>query len=142
MNDLMKPFDIFDDLGRPLSSLFSGGLPSRLLEQSDSWMPPVDIRQMDNEYQIDVEVPGFTPDQIEVEAHDNVLTIQGERKEEKESSEGTSIRKERRYGRFLRRFTLPQGADAEHIEAKVKDGVLVIHIPHQTERPAKKIEVS
>ena len=141
MSDLMKPYDIFGDLGRPFSSLFTHGLPSRMVE-ADTWLPPVDIRQTDDDFVVDVEVPGFKPDEIEVEAHDNVLTIQGERNEETESGEGENIRKERHYGRFVRRFNLPRGASSENIVAAVNDGVLTITIPHQAEPVAKKIEVN
>lgn len=133
MSELMRPYDIFNT---PFSGLFGRG------DQSYAWLPPVDIRQTDDEFVVDLEVPGFQPDEIEIEAQENVLTIQGLRDEESQSGEGTNIRKERHYGRFVRRFNLPRGASTENIDASVKDGVLTLRIPHAVATTTKKIEVS
>ena len=84
MSSLIRPTDIFDDFYRPFGSLFSQGFPSRLLSDSESWLPATDVRQEDSGYVIEMEVPGFTSDNIDVEADDNVLTITGTRESESE----------------------------------------------------------
>ncbi len=143
MSSLIKPTDVFDDFYRPFGSLLAQGFPSRLLADSDVWMPAADVRRDGDGYVIDMEVPGFKPDQINVEAHDNVLTIEGERSDESEEKQEDTgyIRRERRYGKFTRRFTLPAGVDAEAIGAQVTDGVLHVSIPSATANGPQKITV-
>ena len=143
MSSLIRPTDIFDDFYRPFGSLFSQGFPSRLLSDSESWLPATDVRQEDNGYVIEMEVPGFTPENIEVEAHDNVLTIQGTRSSETEEKkeENGYLRRERRYGKFTRRFTLPAGTSEDAVAAQVKDGVLTVTIPGAEASSPKKISV-
>ena len=143
MSSLIKPTDIFDDFYRPFGSLLTQGFPSRVFTDQDAWLPAADVRRDGDGYVIEMEVPGFKPEEIDVEAHDNVLTIQGERSaetEEKKEDNGY-IRRERRYGRFTRRFTLPAGADAEAIAAQVKDGVLHVNVPSATASSPQKITV-
>ena len=141
MSAIDKPAGILDDFYRPFGSLFSHGFPSRLLSESEAWLPAVDIKREDGAYLIEMEVPGFAPDDIEVEAHDNVLTIQGERKSESEETEGDYIRRERRYGKFVRRFNIPNGASSDDIGAQVKEGVLHVRIPDGEAASPKKISV-
>ena len=141
MSAIDKPVSLLDDFYRPFGSLFNSGFPSRLLAESDTWVPAVDIKREDGAYLIEMEVPGFKPEQIEVEAHDNVLTIEGTRESETDKSEGDFIRRERRYGKFVRRFNLPAGASSDDINAQVKEGVLHIRIPDGQAATPKKITV-
>ncbi len=143
MSSLIKPTDIFDDFYRPFGSLFTEGFPSRAFADHDAWLPAADVRRDGDGYVIEMEVPGFKPEEIDVEAHDNVLTIQGERSAETEEKKDDNgyIRRERRYGKFTRRFTLPAGADAEAIAAQVKDGVLHVNVPSATASSPQKITV-
>ena len=143
MSSLIKPTDVFDDFYRPFGSLLTQGFPSRVFADHDAWLPAADVRRDGDGYVIEMEVPGFKPEEIDVEAHDNVLTIQGERSaetEEKKEDNGY-IRRERRYGKFTRRFTLPAGADADAIAAQVKDGVLHVAVPSATASSPQKITV-
>jgi len=141
MSAIDRPAGILDEFYRPFGSIFGQGFPSRLMSESEAWMPPVDIKREDGAYTIEMEVPGFAPDEIDVEAHDNVLTIQGERQSETDKSEGDYIRRERRYGKFVRRFNLPNGASSDDINAQVKDGVLHVRIPDGEAATPKKIAV-
>mgnify|MGYP003572111061 FL=1 len=141
MSNLMKPFDVFDDFYRPFGSMFSQGFPTRLALDDELWMPAADVKRSGDAYLIEMEVPGFTPEDIEVEAHDNVLTIQGERKSESDTEEEGYIRRERRYGKFTRRFNLPAGSSTDGINAQVKDGVLHVTVPDSETSTAKKISV-
>lgn len=143
MSSLIRPTDIFDDFYRPFGSLFSQGFPSRLLSDSESWLPATDVRQEDSGYVIEMEVPGFTSDNIDVEADDNVLTITGTRESESEEKKEDNgyLRRERRYGKFTRRFTLPAATNEEEVAAQVKDGVLTVKIPGAEISAPKKIAV-
>ena len=141
MSAIDRPSGILDDFYRPFGSFFNPGLPGRFLGDSEAWMPAVDIKREDGTYLIDMEVPGFKPEEIDVEAHDSVLTIQGERESESDKSEGDFIRRERRYGKFVRRFNLPAGADSDQINAQVTDGVLHIRVPDGQASSPKKISI-
>jgi len=141
MSAIDKPSGYLDDFYRPFGSFFSQGFPSRLLSDSEAWLPAVDIKREDGAFLIEMEVPCFKPDEIDVEAHDGVLTIKGERESEADKSEGDFIRRERRYGKFVRRFNLPAGASSDDINAQVKDGVLHISVPNKEATGPKKISV-
>ncbi len=133
----MKPYSVFEDFYRPFEGLL-GNFPS----SNDRWLPPVEIKRSDEGFTVEVEVPGFKAEDVSVEAHDNVLTIQGERKAEESSDENGLVRTERRYGKFVRRFSLPEGAMADDIKAEVKDGLLSLLIPHAAPAEPKKINVT
>jgi len=141
MSAIDRPAGILDEFYRPFGSFFNQGFPNRLVADTEAWMPAVDIKREDGAYLIEMEVPGFAPDEINVEAHDNVLSVQGERESETDKSEGDYIRRERRYGKFVRRFNLPNGATSDDINAQVKDGVLHVRIPDGEAATPKKIAV-
>ena len=141
MSAIDKPSGLLDDFYRPFGSLLSQGFPSRLLGDTEAWLPAVDIKREDGAFLIEMEVPGFKPEEIDVEAHDGMLTIQGHRESETDKSEGDFIRRERRSGKFVRRFNLPAGANSDDINAQVKDGVLHISVPNGEGSNPKKIAV-
>jgi HSP20 family protein len=105
--------------------------------------PAVDIVEKDNAYEVTADVPGFDEKNIEVKLQNGSLCIKGERKSEKEEKKKDYHLTERELGSFERRFTLPEGVDAEKIEASLKKGVLTVTLPKKAEaqKPAKKIEV-
>jgi HSP20 family protein len=142
VNLIDKPSSVFDEFYRPFGSLFGAGLPNRMISENELWMPAVDIKREGNAYVIEMEAPGFKPEDIDVEAHENVLTIQGSRSTESEKKEEDYIRRERRTGQFLRRFNLPSGCITDDIEAQVKDGVLHVRIPDKQTTEPKKITIS
>jgi HSP20 family protein len=106
------------------------------------WLPAVDIHETDSEYRVTAEVPGIRREDVKVRLEDNVLTIEGERKEEKEAKGERSHRIERSYGAFCRRFTLPEDADASKVSADCKDGVVRVHIPKRPEQKPKAREIA
>jgi len=144
-----EPFRLLDRVNRELNRL---GLYDPLLNESFSdednssiatsqWRPAVDIKEEQNRFLIQADVPGVDPKNIEITMENGVLTIRGERSDEtKESSEGYT-RVERVRGSFYRRFSLPDTADADRIEAKGKDGVLEVIIPKKEVAKPKRITV-
>ena len=105
------------------------------------WRPAVDIKEEEDRFVIYADLPGVDPDDIEITMEQGVLTLKGERsKETKEEHEGYK-RVERVNGSFYRRFSLPDIADAERIEAKGKNGVLEITLPKQEKAKPKRITV-
>lgn len=105
------------------------------------WTPAVDIKEEAERFVIHADVPGVDPKDIEISMEDGVLSLSGERKSAVASEQDGYTRTERRTGRFLRRFTLPEGTDAEGISAQGNHGVLEIVIPKVAKVAPKKIQV-
>ena len=105
------------------------------------WVPAVDIVEEKDQFVLRADVPGVKPEDIDVNMENGVLSVSGQRAEEKsEESEGVR-RLERISGRFYRRFTLPDSANAEAISAKSTNGILEVTIPKQAEVKARRITV-
>ncbi len=142
-----EPFRIFDELQRELEQTFESLRRSLLPRERESetvgFVPAVDIKEEEDRYLIQVDLPGVDPQDVEVTLENNVLTIRGERKTEAEEKREGYYRVERVYGSFFRSFTLPAEVDEEKIEASYKDGVLTISVPKRPEavKKAKKIEI-
>ncbi len=108
---------------------------------SVSWIPHVDVREEAERFVVAADLPGVEGKDIEVTADKGVLTIRGERRSEKKTSADGFERVERATGTFLRRFTLPESADAEAIKARHVNGVLEIAIPKRPQEQARRISV-
>ena len=105
------------------------------------WSPPVDISETEVDYRINVEIPAVSADDVNVTVKDGVLTVSGERHDEKEDSL-KNHRLERRYGRFTRTFKLPENADEESISASSKDGVLYVVIAKREKETPRTIKIA
>lgn len=106
-----------------------------------NWKPVVDIYDHDDKIVLKAELPGIDKKDIQVDFKDRVLTLSGERSHEDELNEENVYRKERSYGKFSRSFVLPEGLDADKIEADYKDGVLKIEIPKPEGKKPRTITV-
>jgi HSP20 family protein len=113
--------------------------PFRMLRHEP--MPATDVYEKDGQLHIRAELPGMTEKDIQVTISGDVVTISGEKKEEREVKEDEYYRSERRYGRFVRKVTIPTGADFEHGTAQFRNGVLEIDIPIKPVEASKRIEV-
>ena len=147
MQPLMRwePFSDTDEFFRSFLQpawnrpLWAGG---EAAGRCQDWLPAVDIRESDKEYTVFAEIPGMRREDVKVRIEENVLNLEGERKQEQESKGERTHRVERMYGHFSRRFTLPDDADASKITADCKDGIVTVHIPkHAVEKP-KTREIS
>jgi HSP20 family protein len=111
-----------------------------------SWAkaPAVDVVEHDKAYEITAELPGMDESNIDVKFADGVLTIKGEKKEEKEERKKDQYLSERRYGSFQRAFRIPDGVDADKIAASFKNGVLTVTLPKtaQAVQSEKKIPIA
>jgi HSP20 family protein len=105
------------------------------------WTPSVDISETEGEYQIKAEIPDVKKEDVKVTLEDGVLTIQGERKHEKEEKGKKYHRIERSYGSFVRTFSLPDVIDEDKVKAEFKDGVLNLHLPKSEKAKPKAIDV-
>jgi HSP20 family protein len=105
------------------------------------WNPSIDVSESDNEIVVKAEIPGVSPEDVDISVDANNLIISGEKKQESEESGRNYYRAERCYGSFRRSFALPVGADVENIKASSKDGVLSIVIPKGEDKKSRKIEI-
>jgi len=108
---------------------------------SVSWIPHVDVREEAERFVVAADVPGVEGKDIEVTADKGVLTIRGERRPQSKTSADGFERFERATGTFLRRFTLPESADAEAIKARHVNGVLEVTIPKRPQEQPRRISV-
>ena len=100
------------------------------------WHPRVDISENDGQYLVKADIPGVAKDDIKITVDNDVLTIQGERKQEQEEENKHFHRVERFYGSFIRSFTLPDDADAAALKAAAQEGQLTVTIPKKVSAPS------
>ena len=138
------PFRELNTLQSRLNRLFeeqvAGGREESLT--SGAFVPPVDIYEDEHGIQLKLEVPGIEEKDLDVKVENNVLTVSGERKFEKEEKEENFRRVERRYGSFVRSFTLPSAVNTEDINADYSHGVLKIKLGKRAEAKPKQIRVN
>lgn len=155
----LRPWRPFDSLRREIDQLFNefgGGAwrwplrrsffdiePFRRTEAAFAAVPAVDVTETDKAYEITAELPGMTDKNVEVKMADGVLTIKGEKQEEKEEKKKDHYLRERNFGSFQRAFQVPDGVDPDKIEASFKNGVLTVTLPKSAEalKTAKRIDV-
>lgn len=105
------------------------------------WAPAVDVEETQEEFIVKAELPGLEKEEVKVSCKDGVLTIQGERKQEKEVKDKKYHRIERTYGTFMRSFTLPENVDEKKIMAEQKDGILYVRMPKTAEKKPTAFDV-
>jgi len=129
------------EIDRLFDDAFGGGTFAR---RGTSWAPPVDIGEDEKELTISVELPGVSPDRVEITAEHGVLTIRGEKSEVKKEGDETARYHtvERTYGSFTRSFQLPAGLDEGKITAGYEHGVLTVHVPKAALPTPRRIEIS
>lgn len=141
-----NPWKELEEMEKRLSTVFgparsaAGGDKQEAIAVTE-WSPLVDITEDDKEYVVKAEIPEMKKEDIKINVHDDVLTISGERKYEKEEKGKKYHRVERAYGSFMRSFTLPEEADGTKVSAEYKDGVLKVHLPKSEKAKPKAIEV-
>jgi len=93
------------------------------------WRPAIEVKQKNGDLLVTAELPGVRKEDVRVNVTDNILTLEGERKQEKEEKREGYYHSERSYGKFFRSIPLPEGAKTEQTAAQFKDGVLEITVP-------------
>ena len=141
--DLFKSFPgnfSFDSqLNRVFTELFGrSGQESNLT----TWAPAVDIIENEQELVVKADLPDIDPKELDIRVENNILTIRGERKFEKNVKQGNHLRVERAYGSFARSFSLANTVNAEAIKADYQNGVLTLTVPKREEAKPKQIKVN
>ena len=129
------------EINRLFDHFFEGGTQDDRTLGLSMWTPAVDIAEHDSEYLVNIELPGVNKDDVKITLESNILTIRGEKKQEKDEKNDNYRRVERSYGSFQRSFTLPVMVKSDKIDASYKDGILSIVLPKAEEAKPKQIEV-
>ncbi len=146
MNAIMRwdPFRELEEMSDRLNRMFARPAiwtnAKEALTVAD-WTPTVDISETEGEYLIKAELPEVKKEDVKINLEDGVLTIQGERRHEKEVKGTKYHRIERAYGSFVRSFSLPDQVDESKVKAEFKEGVLNLHLPKSEKAKSRAIEV-
>ena len=140
MLTLYRPFSSLfrDDFGDDFGNFFNRALSRG---NQDLFSPAVDVVEKDDAYLIQAEVPGVSPEEIEVTVENDVLTLKGKRERQNVEEHGGYRRVERSYGNFSRSFVVPSGTNPDAIDAKVEQGILTVSIPKVAAAQARKVEI-
>ena len=143
-----EPWHVVNRLHQTLDQVFNNQFSNDALSSPEassspsvSWVPRVDIHEEKDRFVVLADVPGVDPKDIDITAENGVLTVRGERRSEKRETENGYERVERVSGAFLRRFTLPEGANTESIKAKQTNGVLEVTIPKTPAIQPRRISI-
>jgi HSP20 family protein len=133
-----NPFSLMRRMTEEIDRAFGGlGFDRSLGGGGNTWAPPIEVAERDGNYVVRAELPGIQPDDVKVEVTDDALIVQGERKSEHDENKGGVHRTEHHYGQFYRSVQLPEGVNAEQVQANFDNGVLEVKIPvpqHQSHR--------
>jgi len=135
------------DVAKQFNTLFNTRYPTTASScdtgacERNDFSPAVDVTEDDTRYRIELDLPGVERDDVKVTVENDVLTISGERKTEREEEDGKVHRIERHFGSFLRTFRVPEDADGESVGASFKNGVLSVSLPKAEKAKPREIEV-
>ena len=133
------PWKELAGIERQFDELFArSGRPG---QQRLGWAPAVDVHHEGDTMVIEAEIPGVSPDDVEVTFDDDVLTISGHREEARSVNEGQWVRRERMTGQFRRSISLPPGVDPNQISAKASNGVIELHIPRPRKTAPHRVQL-
>lgn len=141
--DLLNVEREFNRMFRTLSNRFGFGNGDELEREYENavWMPLTDVYENKDNYMLTMDLPGINKEDVKISYNDGQLSISGERKQEKETKDGSYQRVERNYGKYFRSFTLPKKIKEDKIEAEFKNGQLTITVPKAEETKPKEIDI-
>jgi HSP20 family protein len=139
----LAPFREFERVRRQMDRLWDSFLEGGLIRRGEEteWLPSLDVAETKNELVVKAEVPGMDPKDIDISLSDGMLTIRGEKRQEKEEKEADYHLVERSYGSFTRSVQLPKEVQSDKIGASYKNGILKISLPKSEEAKKKEIKI-
>ena len=140
--DRREPFRSAVTLHEQLNRVFGEGFHRQQESNLTTWAPAVDILETEHELIVNADLPDVDPKELDIRVENNILTIRGERKFEKQANEKNYLRIERAYGSFARSFSLANTVNSEAIKADYLNGVLTLVIPKREEAKPKQIKVN
>ena len=139
------PFRELASLQERMNRIFDDTLSGNARRDDEAlapaWTPPVDVLERKDRIVLTAELPGFTEEQIRLRFEDGVLSLEGERKFEKEAGDENYHRVERSYGKFVRSFSIPGTVSSEGIRASFENGILTVSLPKREETKPKQIKI-
>ena len=137
----LAPWSEFETFSNRISQLLGESWIAP--EPSGTWFPAVDVEETADEVILVAELPGMLEEDVHVEVENNILTVRGEKREEREECERKSSYHvwERRYGIFKRTFTVPQSVQVDSIQAEFDNGILTVHMPKAPNAKSRRIEI-
>jgi HSP20 family protein len=145
--EMDRLFDTFGGTSQGGRSLSTGGSGRSLQQQrgrgQSYWAPPMEVFQRGNEMVVRADLPGLSPDDVQIDVEDGVLTISGERRNTNEDRQEGFYRSERSYGAFARSIALPEGVDEDQVNARYEHGVLevTVPLPQQQRQRGKRVQI-
>lgn len=140
-----EPFRELEEMSARLNRFFNQPMARQLADNGEmslaDWTPAMDVQETDAEYVVKADLPAVKKEDVKVEIQDGMLSVSGERKQEKEEKNKRFHRIERAYGRFERRLSLPTEVDPKKIAAEFRDGVLQVHLPKAPSARPQTVEV-
>ncbi|MDX6768380.1 MAG: Hsp20/alpha crystallin family protein [Elusimicrobiota bacterium] len=140
-----EAWDPFRGFGLPLGGLFEDfTLPMRMPAMPPmpkAWVPRLDIQETEKDFVLSVALPGVRKEDVRIEVKDDVLTLAGERRHEKEEKGRSWLRRETSYGGFQRSLVLPEGVHPEEVKAAYKDGILTVTIAKPAQARSRGVSV-
>ena len=139
----MAPFRDFERMRRDMDRMWDSFFERGTLrgEDGSEWLPSLDVAETKNEIVVKAEVPGLEPKDIDISLSDGLLTIKGEKKQEREEKEENYHLVERSYGSFTRSIRLPKEVQSDKINASYKNGVLKVVLPKSEEAKKKEVKI-
>ncbi len=137
-------WNVMPKLQDEINRLFGNVRENDSSSATATWVPPVDIHEYSDRFELYVDLPGVDPAQVDLTLDGGILTLAGERNElaiGKRGDDAQARRTERGLGAFHRRFVLPDTADSEKVNATGKNGVLTVTIPKQVKAMPRRIQI-
>lgn len=144
LRDPFSELDLFERLapfGRGWNRSVLGDLVGDPAASGRTFAPPVDISENEDAFVVTAELPGTKPEDVQVEVHDGVLTLRGEKKSERKTENEHARYVERSFGAFSRSFRLPENADPDKVEAGYAEGVLTLTIGKRAEAKPRTVDI-
>ncbi len=135
-----------NDLQREIDRVFGQFFPSREGDDESTsrqavWAPRTDLSETPNGYRLQLDVPGLSKEDLNINYKDNQLTVSGERTSDRTNEDEEYVRVERSFGQFYRAFTLPRSVNADDITASYENGVLTIRVPKTEKETPQQIDI-
>ncbi|MEW6376809.1 MAG: Hsp20/alpha crystallin family protein [Thermodesulfobacteriota bacterium] len=139
-----RPFKELERMRREMDRLWDSFFeerPRRKGEEVSEWLPSLDVSETKNDVVVKADLPGIDPKDIDISLSEGVLTIKGEKKQEREEKEENYHLIERSYGTFARTIRLPREVQSDKINASYKNGILRVTLPKSEEAKKKEIKI-
>jgi HSP20 family protein len=137
-----EPWNLLARLHNDIDRTFTDWSGTDTSGVTAEWIPPVDVEEYENRFELCVDLPGVDPKDVEITLQAGVLTLTGERRDPERGESVSHFRTERGRGRFHRRFILPETVDSENVKATGRNGVLEVTIPKQAAAQPRRIEIA